>query len=74
MKTMSNEEIEKHFFNDPELDIDNYDYLNKSALIQREISKQDFLEIEKFRQQFFNLKNNLGSVARNLLSEIIEGF
>lgn len=72
---MTNKEIQNYQFNDIDLDsmqdFDYFDYCARAALIERKITKDDYLLIEVFRSQYMDTLSRLSKPAREKLKQIV---
>lgn len=70
----TNEQIEKHVFNDQEIDsMKDFNYYARSSLIMNEITKQDYLSIEKIKVNLTLEMSFLSDNAKDILKEIVLG-
>lgn len=69
----SNNKIEKYVFNDPELDSIDYNYSLRGLLIDKAITKTEYLAAEKALVDWFNTTAKFPEHLREELFDIIGG-
>ena len=69
---MKNEDVEKYSFNDPDLDeLGTWDYCAKAALIERRITKNDYITMHGIIKRILHSVPQLSLSAKRELKEIM---
>jgi len=69
-----NKDVERYVFQDNKIDhMYDFDFYARQALIDREITKKDYLIIEEIRKDVILKYDRLSGAARNILKEILSG-
>lgn len=75
MSWPTNEQVKNYKFGDAEVDaIKNFDYYARGALIMREITRDDYLTIEKLREFMLHNTANLSDIGKDMLREVLDNF
>lgn len=69
----SNHDVENHKFNDPEIEaITDFNYYARAAFIVKDITKEEYLAIERVRVPVLNEMKNMSELAKQYLRETLE--
>lgn len=70
----SNEQVKDHRFNDPIIDdMTDYDFYARASYIAKEISRDDYLSIERAREAVKRELKHLSLKGINCLREVLSG-